>query len=168
MLRTFALAATLALTTVATTSPAIAQNVTADPKVISAILREQNFWATIEADKQGDPLIEATFEQGTKFRIYFYGCEKNANCTSIQFVAAFTDTKAGAAEMVKWNTEYRFARAYLDSDGDAVIEMDLNLDEGGISRALFVDNLDLWDAILGHYSDLLYPEEAKDPAPAKI
>ena len=64
--------------------------------------------------------------------------------------------------MVKWNTEYRFARAYLDPIGNAVIEMDLNLDKGGISRPLFDDHLDLWDTILARYSDLLCPEEAED------
>ncbi len=31
-----------------------------------------------------------------------------------------------------WNREYRFTRAYLDQDGDVVLEMDLNL-SGGVS-----------------------------------
>lgn len=161
-----ALAAALILALGFAAFPALAQNVTADPKAIAAILREQDFSATIKIDKEGDPLIEGQFEQGTRFNIYFYGCEKTVNCTSIQFVASFTNTKAGSAEMVKWNTEYRFARAYLDQDGDPVIEMDLNLDKGGISRPLFDDHLDLWDTILARYSDLLYPEEAED-APGK-
>lgn len=145
--------------------PAMAQNITAEPQAIAAILREQDIWATVETDNGGDPMIEAKFEEGTPFRVYFYGCEEKKNCTSVQFGAAFTKTKAGASEMVKWNKEYRFARAYLDNEGDPVLEMDVNLAEGGISRPLFRDTIELWDALLVEYSKLLYPEAEAKPTP---
>ena len=78
-----ALAAALILVLGFAALPAFAQNVTADPKAIAAILREQDFSATIKVDQNGDPLIEAEFKQGTPFDINFYGCEKTVNCTSI-------------------------------------------------------------------------------------
>jgi hypothetical protein len=51
----------------------------------------------------------------------------------------------------EWNRSQRFGRAYLDKDGDPVIEMDLDLDDGGLSAALFADNLEFWDAVLGKF-----------------
>ena len=46
----------------------------------------------------------------------------------------------------------RFGRVYLDSDGDPVVEMDIDLEAGGMSEALFADNIAYWDAIMTNFS----------------
>ena len=42
-----------------------------------------------------------------------------------------------------------FSRAYIDMDGDPCIEADVDLDSGGMPRALFLDNLDTWRSLVG-------------------
>lgn len=44
--------------------------------------------AELKKDSNDDPLIESEAD-GYKYSIYFYDCEENANCTSVQFRAWF-------------------------------------------------------------------------------
>lgn len=49
----------------------------------------------------------------------------------IQLYAWFSD-KVGVAKLNDWNRTQRFCRAYVDKDGDSVLESDLDL-EGGVT-----------------------------------
>ena len=42
----------------------------------------------------------------------------------------------------------RFGRAYLDKESDPILEMDVDLDDGGLSPDLFVDNLEFWTSVM--------------------
>ena len=62
----------------------------------------------------------------------------------MQFFVGYAEPKAASLTQVnKWNAEHRFGRAYLADSGSARIEMDVNLDEGGMSQALFEDSLEV-------------------------
>lgn len=45
----------------------------------------------------------------------------------------------------------RFARAYLDKENDPILEMDVDLDDGGLSPRLFIDNVEFWTASLAKF-----------------
>lgn len=139
--------------------PALAQNLTADPARIAAILAARKMPVTHKKDNQGDPMIETQFEEEAKFSIYFYGCTAGKNCNAVQMVASYTKTKAGAAEMLKWNREMRFARAYLDGQNEPELAMDIDLSAGGISLALFKEQLDSWESLMTDFSATLYSED---------
>ena len=51
----------------------------------------------------------------------------------------------------EWNRSKRFSRAYLDADGDAVVEMDLNL-RGGVTRDNIEANFSNWRLILDQFT----------------
>ncbi|MDB5673507.1 MAG: YbjN protein, partial [Sphingomonas bacterium] len=34
---------------------------------------------------------------------------------------------------------------------DPILEMDVDLDDGGVSPALFIDNIEFWTSILGKF-----------------
>jgi len=106
--------------------------------------------ATLETQDSGDPKISGKIE-GVTYQVYFMNCTENKDCEDLNFYAGFLDNKQTLEVINAWNRDKRFGKAYLDSDLDAVIEFDLNL-EHGISR----DNADaafsLWSLILDQYT----------------
>jgi hypothetical protein len=69
----------------------------------------------------------------------------------IQLYAVFTGGKVSMSRINDWNRTKRFSRAYLDKDGDPVLEADLDF-EGGVTTesvarfvALFVQSLESFD-----------------------
>ena len=135
-------------------SPAFAQQVTAqDPQSVASALLAAGYKAEVKKDDTGDPLISSS-SSGSKFAIFFYNCSNNANCATVQFHAAFdtpTDKTPSLEQINAWNRTQRFGRAYLDKEGDPAIEMDIDLDDGGISQALFIDNLEFWVSVLAEF-----------------
>ncbi len=133
--------------TMAAATPAAAQ-VVASGDSIASVLRDRGYQAELTKDSDGDPMIRSG-AGGSKFIILFMGCTNNKGCTSIQFYAGFKSSgSTSVGKMNDWNRTKRFARGYIDNDGDPVVEMDIDLDEGGMSRALFQDNLAVWVAAL--------------------
>jgi hypothetical protein len=55
------------------------------------------------------------------------------------------------SQMNDWNKTKRFSRGYIDKDGDPVMEFDLDLDDGGMSEALFIDNVEFWEVSMGNF-----------------
>jgi hypothetical protein len=76
----------------------------------------------------------------------------------VQFYAGFQKHKLDMEKVNLWNREKRFVRGYIDKDGDAVLEMDVNVEPGGLSRQLFVDYLDIWSSLIGQYRARAYPD----------
>jgi hypothetical protein len=124
-------------------APASAQTVQAkDPKSVMDALASANYPSELKKDDGGDPLITSE-ANGMHFLIAFYGCKSNLNCTTVSFYSAFrADKKPTAATMNEWNSKKRFGRAFLDNEGDPAIQLDVDLDDGGMSRALFIDNIE--------------------------
>jgi Putative bacterial sensory transduction regulator len=134
-----ALAATFAFA-----GTAQAQMVTAkNPQSIVSALQNAGYKAELTKDGTGDPLIRSS-SSGSSFAIFFFGCTKNVDCATIQFFAGYTDKKATLSQMNDWNSKKRFGRAYLADSGAARIEMDVDLDDGGLSAKLFEDNVEFW------------------------
>jgi hypothetical protein len=102
--------------------------------------------AELETDNSGDPRIRARMD-GTAYSILFFGCEAGANCTSIQFWTYLPPPADPIVAVNVWNRDLRFAKAYVDGDGDVVIEMDVNL-WGGVAAKNLDDTFDWWRAVL--------------------
>ena len=71
----------------------------------------------------------------------------------IRWKAARYDLKdAVSLERInEWNGTQRFGRAFLDKEKDPILQMDLDLDDGGISQLLFIDNIEFWTSVLGKF-----------------
>jgi hypothetical protein len=137
-------------------APAGAQTVTAkDPQSVAKAMQEAGFQAKLETDRTGDPMIVSA-ASGSSFWVYFYNCTKNKDCQTIQFQTSYDTDKEKAPSLEKvneWNVTKRFTAAYLDKDGDPGLSMDVNLDFGGISPALFKDNLTVWTGLMASYEE---------------
>lgn len=146
MIRTILTAALLG----ALALPAAAQ-VMADPDVVATFLEDYGLKVTRDTDDEGDPMLQSRIE-GTYFDVFFYGCTEAKNCTSIEFSAVFeTNAPMKYAEVNDWNRQNRFARAYLDDDGNPNIEFDVNLDFEGVGGKNFDDTIDLWRLALADF-----------------
>lgn len=134
------------------TGQAAMAQVAADPDVIQAFLQGYGLQVTQSTDDVGDPLLESRIE-GTYFQVYFYGCDDNGHaCTSVQFAAGFDKPEALSLTTVNtWNQETRFARAYLDDEGDPHLEYDVNLAVDGVGGKNFDDSIDIWRTVLADF-----------------
>ena len=122
----------------------------ADPQSIVQALQGAGYKAKLERDDAGDPRIESG-ASGARWYVNFYGCEKGAQCTTVTFSAGWSDADVTMARINEWNRDKRFSRAYLDKEDDPILEFDVDLDKGGVSGDLFIDNVEFWEASLGAF-----------------
>jgi hypothetical protein len=105
--------------------------------------------ASLTEDGMGDPLIEGRIED-KDYRLFFYDCREGRDCKSLMFSASWEAEDLTEAMMTNWNREQRFGKAYLDEDGRATVEMNVNL-HGGVTRANFDDTIDWWRLVLAEF-----------------
>jgi hypothetical protein len=130
-------------------APAGAQMVKAqDPQSLVRALQGGGYSAKLGTDKVGDPMITSG-SSGTTFQVFFYNCTAHKACATVQFHAGYDFDKPLPLDKInEWNSSERFGRAYLDKESDPILEMDLDLDDGGLSTALFIDNVQFWTSVL--------------------
>ena len=137
----------LALATAAT--GAQAQMVRAqDPQSLVRALQNGGYQAQLGTDKVGDPMITSGIS-GTTFQIFFYNCTNHKECATVQFHSGYDmKTPVSLDSINAWNQSQRFGRAYLDKESDPILEMDVDLDDGGVAPLLFIDNIEFWASVL--------------------
>ena len=142
----------LAAAAAAWTVPAQAEMVRGqDPGSLVRALQQGGYAAKLGTDKVGDPMITSGVS-GTSFQIFFYNCTAHKECATVQFHSGYDLTKpVGLDRVNEWNRGQRFGRAYLDKENDPILEMDVDLDDGGLTPLLFIDNIEFWASILGNF-----------------
>ena len=103
-----------------------------------------------EPTSEGNPTISGRID-GVSYQVFFMNCTDGANCEDINFYAGFLDLKPTLDVINAWNRDKRFGKAYLDSDLDAVIEWDVNL-EHGVTRENLDAAVGIWQLILDQYT----------------
>jgi len=143
------LGSTLVLAFAASSAAPAAEIVRAqDPESVVRAMQSAGYAAKLGTDKIGDPMITSGYS-GTAFQILFYNCTNHRDCATVQFHVGFDLGKAPTLEtMNEWNRTQRFGRAFLDKEQDPILEMDVDLDDGGLSHDLFVDNLEFWTSVM--------------------
>jgi hypothetical protein len=94
--------------------------------------------ATLETQEGGDPKISGTTGD-IPYEVYFMNCTDHTACEDLNLYAGFLDLRPKPDVINTWNRDKRFGKAYLDKDGDAVVEMDINLEHGISSENLDAD-----------------------------
>ncbi|MGX7951001.1 YbjN domain-containing protein [Tsuneonella sp. HG249] len=154
--------AALAAAAIGLALPAAAQAQTAasamvraqDPASVVAALQAYGLRAELGTDKVGDPMIGSAVD-GTAFQVLFYNCKDNRECATVQFHAGYDHDGVSLNAINEWNRSQRFGRAFLDKEDDPILEMDLDLDDGGLSRALFIDNVEFWEALVPRFEEAI-------------
>lgn len=134
--------------------PSTARNVGAELDTLAAVLTNQGYKADVAPEKDGMPHIFSS-AAGSPFAIILMGCTENRDCATVQFYADY-DAKGATLEALNgWNASNRFARAYLDPAGKAVIEMDVNLAKGGVARDNLADSVDEWIRLMAAFEQYI-------------
>lgn len=95
---------------------------------LAAILKDEGYVPRLE-----EPLVLSTKIEGLK-TMFFIADDSE----SIQAYAGFTAAEATLEQVNAWNQTHRYSRAYIDAEGDPVIELDLDL-AGGVTRERIID-----------------------------
>jgi hypothetical protein len=118
-----------------------------DPDRLAQIIQANGFQAAVSRDTRGDPIIRSAAE-GVSFVIYFYGCQQNANCRSIQYTAAFRMGKPPTLDEVnRFNQTRTLGEASLTTAGLPRLTYFMTL-EGGVTEANFRHAFALWRGVL--------------------
>ncbi len=127
-----------------------------NPEGFLDVFFEAGYPAQLTEDAVGDPLIEFRLRGETE-SMFFYDCDNNKDCLSLQLYSGYMLDKAPSLEAInEWNSgDRRFTRAYLSEDGAARIEMDIATGADGISRRDFEDLLELWIDRLAGYEEFI-------------
>ncbi|WP_375457850.1 YbjN domain-containing protein [uncultured Enterovirga sp.] len=87
---------------------------------------------------------------GRRIAIYMYDCKEEA-CGSFQFSAIFVKNPKYTLDFVNaWNKARRYAKAYLDNDGDLNFEWDIDLD-GGVTNDFLKTTILSFENYLGTF-----------------
>ena len=122
-----------------------------DPQSIVSALQNAGYSAKLGVDKIGDPMVTSG-AGGTTFQIFFYNCTDHKQCATVQFHSGYDFNSPLPLETInEWNRSERFGRAYLDKENDPILEMDVDLDDGGVAPLLFIDNVEFWTSVLGKF-----------------
>lgn len=112
--------------------------------------------ASLEEQSDGAPKLTGSIGDNG-YSIYFLNCKGGEDCEDLNFYAVFLDLSVDADTINTWNLEKRFGKAYLDEDGDAVVEMDLNL-VGGVSAENLSSDFAVWQMVLEQFANHISPE----------
>lgn len=121
-----------------------------NPQGVVASLQAQGYKAVLgKSENTGNPKISSA-ASGYDYTIFFYGCEKGANCTSLGFSISFSDDGTNSAELAnEWNSDKRFSAMSFDkSDKSLMLTYDVST-VGGLNQVNFADVVDWWQTMLG-------------------
>jgi hypothetical protein len=122
-----------------------------DPQSIVRAMQANGYSAQLTVDQTGDPMIRSA-AGGTNFQVLFYNCTNHRECATVQFHVGYDLKTSPSLESInEWNRTQRFGSAHLDKENDPILEMDVDLDDGGLSPLLFIDNLEFWTSALGRF-----------------
>lgn len=115
---------------------------------------DAGYHAELETDSYGDPIVRSA-DSGIRFAIRFYG--KGPRYSSIQLCTGFTvEHESLTLERAQeWNRRRRFGRLFADDDGDLILEMDLDV-EDGFTVAAFNNSLVRWTSLMGAFWKFIY------------
>jgi hypothetical protein len=124
-----------------------------DPQTLIKALQDKGYKAELTT-VAGEPAINSG-AGGVRFSIFFENCTDGKACTTVTFYTGFTDLDATLEQVNEWNRNSRFARAFVDKEGDPVLRMDVDLDHAGIPVANFNEYLDVWSSLAPKYANFL-------------
>lgn len=118
------------------------------PELVGSVLAGRNLRFETTTDSYGDPLIHidvvAAGLPGEQLDVVFYDCQE-AGCEDVTLWSWYDTPHVVDIDLInQWNATNRWAKAYLDEDKDAVLELDVN-GTGGIGP-------DALDTLIGLYA----------------
>jgi hypothetical protein len=129
--------------------PARAQDVLTEtsPKKMTKILTSMGLEVEEGKPKEDDEHPRFKFDLGG-YQVLLFLANKN---TDAQLFVGFGGQQISTEKVNEWNTRHRFARAYRDKDGEAVLESDIDF-TGGVTEANIKAWVKLFRRMMGEYA----------------
>lgn len=128
------------------------------PETVVEAIQAAGYRAKLDKDKGGDPMISSE-ASGYDFEIYFYGCEKSKDCTSLRFQTTFKAEPDNTPEYANaWNNKKRFIQASVE-DQALTLGYDLTT-VGGVNVKNFEDVASWWSEMLGDFAIFVKEQDA--------
>jgi len=119
---------------------------------LEGILDEMNLRYESKTASDGDPLLVITLGDYTAV-MFFYGCSSNGKCTSLEFWSYFSMSNPPTlSEINDWNSKWRYATAFIDSDNDPGISTDLDI-AGGVSSDTIKRFIERFEFLLEKFTE---------------
>jgi hypothetical protein len=132
------------------------------PETVAAAMQKAGYQAKLDKDKTGDPMISSA-ASGYNYDIWFYGCDKNTDCDSLQFQISFLKDDTNTVDLANvWNKAKRFGQANIDDKGRFVVSFDVTT-IGGLTPKNFEDVVAWWSGTLANLDKFWkeHPSKAK-------
>jgi Putative bacterial sensory transduction regulator len=131
-----------------------------DPKSVVQALQDEGFKAKLETGSDGDPKISSS-ASGYNFTVHFYGCEKGAQCDSLQFYLGFkSEDDNTPAYANAWNVKKRFITMSAEDDKSLNMRYDVTT-AGGLTKRNFADVVDWWTVMLDDFDTFVAEQKKK-------
>src|SRR5262249_48892705 len=123
------------------------------PADLAGILRDAGYRAEVVTENNRSRI--RTGMGGYTVVVYLYSCEDDGYCGSLQYSMGLTKSASYTLTIAnKWNQEKRYAKAYLDTNGNLYLEYDLSF-RGGVTRETVAAAARLFDDLLGDFRTML-------------
>lgn len=146
----------------ATADAALARSGGVSGADVVKVLQDAGYRAQLDKDDDGDPRI-VTKMSGATVHVVFYDCAQD-RCGSLQLAAALDLERGFSLEGInQFNSQYRYARAYLDDEMDPFLQFDFEVLHTSNSEHI-ASQLDLWEDVLGRFLQVTSDGDGVDPA----
>jgi len=119
----------------------------ASPKKITKILTSMGLEVQEAKGSEAGEQKALKFDLGG-YRVVLFLAKDN---TDAQLFIGFGGQQVSTEKTNEWNSRHRFARAYRDKDGDAVLEADIDF-TGGVTEANIKAWVKLFRGLTGEYA----------------
>lgn len=136
-LATFLLAAVTAFALALPASAAAISDAGLTRGEVAAFLKSKGYPVNATKDDNGLAILKSTTPSGVNFDIYFFDCNSEDRCPSIQFAAGWSmPNPVDRDKLNTWNREHRYMRAYVQDAGALYGEVDMIIAPGGSMEQL--------------------------------
>jgi len=129
----------------------------ANPRSIVALLQKEGYRAKFIAEPGKRPRIESA-ANGANFDIYLQNCKDNRDCQDVMFSASYNKRKEDPVtieKMNEYNRDNRWARGYIDKDGDPVIEYDVLFTNQVVDEKAFSEAVAIWSDVQAAFHKII-------------
>lgn len=117
---------------------------------ICRVLQELGFKAELRVTADGVSIIRSA-TSGWSFILLPVKSDSESSYSSCLLSSALGDVRITTTFANRWNAQYRYVKAYADSDSNPVLEMDVYLT--GVTLSYLRRCLAIWDVFLPKYFD---------------
>lgn len=97
---------------------------------------------------------EKIADDAFRFNVGRFKCVFFNKGDNFQLYSGFTDADVSVSDMNRWNRQKRFAKAYIDDDGDPCLEADFSL-EGGTTMENMVEFTELYKSLVRDFVEYI-------------